>query len=239
MISWRLPAGIRSVFRRRSRKTRISYILILSLASRNSSVVERHLGKMEVASPILASGSRQYAAPSNADHFHIPRWYYVEMNRKKPRTPCRTCGKEPYGANYTYCSNACQHEYQFRNYVRRWQEGRSTGLQSIGIVSTYVKKYLRIKFDNKCCQCGWSEVNSKTGIVPLVADHIDGNWRNNREGNLRLLCPNCDALSPTYAGLNRGNGRMNRVRSRRAQEGRIYGPETGRRSKIRIEGYVT
>lgn len=64
-------------------------------------------------------------------------------------------------------------------------------------------------------------MNPKTSQVPLVADHVDGNWRNNNEKNLRLLCPNCDSLTPTYAGLNRGNGRKGRVLSKRAKEGRL------------------
>ena len=97
-----------------------------------------------------------------------------------------------------------------------------TGLQRLGVVSGHVKRYLREKFSNKCCLCGWAEINPKTGQAPLVADHIDGNWRNNVESNLRLICPNCDALSPTYAGLNRGNGRKNRVVSKRAKEGPLW-----------------
>ncbi len=96
-----------------------------------------------------------------------------------------------------------------------------TGLQSIGTVNPYIKRYLRRKFGDRCQICGWSQVNPKSGLVPLVADHIDGNWRNNIESNLRLLCPNCDSLTPTYAGLNRGNGRSNRVLSKRAKEGRL------------------
>ncbi len=142
------------------------------------------------------------------------------VNVKIPRKPCLTCGKEPHGATYKYCSNACQHEFQYKVHVRKWQAGEVSGLQRIGIVTTYVKKFLRIKYDNKCCLCGWSEMNPKSEIVPLVADHIDGNWRNNEEKNLRLLCPNCDALTPTYSGLNRGNGRPNRVTSNRAKAGR-------------------
>ncbi len=140
---------------------------------------------------------------------------------KKPRRNCLICDKEPARQKYKYCSNACQLEYQFQSYIKKWKNGETKGLQGLGIVSGYIKRYLRRKFGNKCCLCGWSKVNVKTGEVPLVADHVDGNWRNNVESNLRLICPNCDALTPTYAGLNRGNGRDNRVLSKRAKEGRL------------------
>jgi len=140
---------------------------------------------------------------------------------KKIRGKCLSCCKEPARASYKYCSNACQIEYQYQSYVKKWKNGNEVGLQGLGIVSRHIKRYLREKFGNKCCLCGWAKVNPITGHVPLVADHIDGNWRNNIESNLRLLCPNCDALSPTYAGLNRGNGRQNRVLSKRAKEGRL------------------
>lgn len=42
------------------------------------------------------------------------------------------------------------------------------------------------------------------GSIPLELDHIDGNRDNNSLDNLRLLCPNCHALTPTHAGKNRG-----------------------------------
>lgn len=142
-------------------------------------------------------------------------------NPKKSRANCLICGKETSRAGYKYCSNSCQMGYQYLSYIKKWKSGEVTGLQTIGTVSPYIKKYLRRKFGNCCCLCGWAKTNPKTGQVPLVADHIDGNWRNNTEGNLRLICPNCDALSPTFAALNKGNGRKGRVVSKRAKEGRL------------------
>jgi len=140
---------------------------------------------------------------------------------KKVRKNCPVCGKETPRPTYKYCSNLCQQEYQYQIYIKKWKEGEERGLSSLGLVSAYVKRYLRRKFGNKCSMCGWTKVNPKSNLVPLVADHIDGNWRNNTEDNLRLICPNCDSLTATYAGLNRGNGREKRVLSKRAMEGRF------------------
>jgi len=140
---------------------------------------------------------------------------------KKPRAECLNCEKETPRPGYKYCTNKCQIDYQYKQYVKQWLAGKIVGLQGHGVVSRYIKRYLREKYGNKCCLCGWAKVNVVTGQVPLVADHIDGNWRNNTENNLRLLCPNCDSLTSTYAGLNRGNGRNNRVESNRVKGGRL------------------
>ena len=141
--------------------------------------------------------------------------------QKVPREKCLTCNKETNRARYKYCSNKCQMTHQHNVYIENWKTGHEQGLQRLGIVSVHVKRYLREKYGDKCCLCGWAKINTHTGKIPLVADHIDGNWRNNHEENLRLICPNCDALSATYAALNKGNGRRNRKISNRATEGRL------------------
>lgn len=139
---------------------------------------------------------------------------------KKQRSNCINCNKETARPSYKYCSNQCQADLKYNNYIKSWKNGEVLGLQRLGVVSGHIKKYLRKKYNNGCCVCGWSEVNRYTGTVPLVADHIDGNWRNNIEENLRLICPNCDSLTSTYAALNRGNGRKDRSVSKRVVEAR-------------------
>lgn len=60
-------------------------------------------------------------------------------------------------------------------------------------ISRYIVQYLFDKYNNQCARCGWHEVNPFTGKVPLEVEHIDGDYRNNDESNLTLLCPNCHA----------------------------------------------
>jgi 5-methylcytosine-specific restriction endonuclease McrA len=51
-----------------------------------------------------------------------------------------------------------------------------------------------------CDRCGGTTWEGSP--IPLELDHIDGDRRNNLLENLRLLCPNCHALTPTYRGRN-------------------------------------
>ncbi len=46
-------------------------------------------------------------------------------------------------------------------------------------------------FQEECAHCGYNEINLATEKVCLNIDFIDGDSKNLKVENLRLLCPNC------------------------------------------------
>jgi len=72
------------------------------------------------------------------------------------------------------------------------------------IHSFRLKRYLLEQkvLEPVCSDCGLSSWRGRP--IPLELDHRNGDRHDNELANLRLLCPNCHALTPTYRGKNRG-----------------------------------
>lgn len=55
--------------------------------------------------------------------------------------------------------------------------------------------------ENKCSRCNITDWLGEK--ISLELDHIDGDNWNNKLENIRLLCPNCHAITDNYKGKNR------------------------------------
>lgn len=141
---------------------------------------------------------------SNAQRKHIPKDY----------GNCAYCGK-PLTHKGKYCNNECQgkhtSEVKYQREIELWKLGKLERVYTTnGNVIPTIKRYLLEKYNHKCAQCGWDKVNPYTNKQPLEVHHIDGNWQNNTEENLIILCPNCHSLTDTYKASNKGKGRGSR-----------------------------
>lgn len=147
--------------------------------------------------------------PIHSDDVHN---HVIELNMNPGRT-CAHCGKATTTSKNAYCSHSCSAASRKTRNFDKVEQG-------ISLSSRTCKNYLIYKHGNKCMECGWGEVHSVTGKVPVELEHMDGNSDNNSLDNLKLLCPNCHSLTPTYKALNIGNGRHNR--KLRYQEGKSF-----------------
>lgn len=130
-------------------------------------------------------------------------------NSKRNKTSnCSNCGKVKKTLVSTYCSNNCKNQVDRKVIFSLIENGDTT------LGERWYKLYLINKQGTKCMDCGWNQVNPTTGLVPTQLEHIDGKHLNNSLDNLKILCPNCHSLTPTYGFLNKGNGREGRQKWR-------------------------
>ena len=123
---------------------------------------------------------------------------------------CLNCDNELVENRAKYCSNLCQKEFEYKSYISDWKQGLKDGMRGSDQISKYIRRYFFSKYDNKCQECNWSEINIYTNLIPLQIHHIDGDCTNNIEENLELLCPNCHALTDNWGSTNKESTRIRR-----------------------------
>jgi hypothetical protein len=131
----------------------------------------------------------------------------------QPIGNCLLCQqKVKYGKNI-YCSVKCQQAHIYKTYIDRWKLGLESGYTACGLISNHIHRYLVETRGEQCEVCGWCERHPLSNKVPIQNHHVDGDWMNCREDNLKLLCPSCHSLTLNFGNRNRGKGRPQRYKT--------------------------
>ena len=141
---------------------------------------------------------------------------YNNPKRKKIKY-CVYCNKELENKQKKFCNNKCQGAYKRNEIFNKIENGDVT------LPEKNYKNYLIYKYGEKCMECGWNKINYYSGKIPVELEHIDVDSDNNKLNNLKLLCPNCHSLTPTWKGANEGKGRYSKrkiKRMKRYKEGK-------------------
>ncbi len=154
--------------------------------------------------------ANKFCSSSCAAIFNNPR-----KPRRKPRCYCLHCAKQLTSSAKKYCNTSCQALHQWDLHKQRVD---AAGGFASGTNRQTIRRYLIETRGHRCEMCKLQLWNDQP--VPLVADHTNGNPYDDSLTNLRLLCCNCDAQTPTYKGRNRGNGRH--VRRQRYAAGKSF-----------------
>lgn len=127
---------------------------------------------------------------------------------RKDKKHCKFCNTELSSKSKIYCNHTCQMDSQFNEYIKSWKEGNELGYKGkTKALANPVRRYMLIKNNNTCQQCGWSVLHPVDNKPLVEVDHIDGDAANCKEENLRVLCPNCHSMTPTFRARNKSSSR--------------------------------
>lgn len=146
----------------------------------------------------------------------------------------RKINKQPFGQNYYYIKKLIRkYNLDISHFNPSKYAGKNATFKKKPIEEYLVKDKLihvhQLKlrlvdegiFEYKCYGCGITEWKNQR--IPLELDHIDGDKTNNTLENLKILCPNCHSITPTYK---RKNAKL-------AKPKKVYRCECGKQKKKR------
>ena len=129
-----------------------------------------------------------------------------------PIKRCISCNKEfkpSKNSRDMYCSNKCQMNKQHEDYIERWLRGEEKGwVGRTRSLSKRVRRWVRETKGEACEWCGWNEKHPVDNSILTEIDHIDGDTENVTPDNLRVLCPNCHSMTPTFRARNKSSKRI-------------------------------
>lgn len=132
---------------------------------------------------------------------------YTNTARKEAKT-CQYCNSILIKSD-KYCNIKCQKQYEYQEQIKEWKNGTRKGYTGITkAISNPVRKYMLIKANYSCQQCGWNKLHPIDNRPLVEIDHIDGNAENCSEENLRVLCPNCHSMTHTFRARNKISARQ-------------------------------
>ena len=128
---------------------------------------------------------------------------------------CLVCGTIIKNNNLKTCSRKCAHIYfssinitdidskknlikGIKNYYiqKEIYEIENNPFEKLNTRIIY--KILYTENGNKCQECGYEYTDEKTGKGPFEIHHIDGNNKNWKKDNLKILCLNCHWKTPGW-----------------------------------------
>lgn len=171
-------------------------------------------------SKVASKSGHYYCCKKHQDLGNLAR-----LHKSGPTTPltvhptgtsnpinCIFCGKSMNMRSHLNIHKHCNQQLMILNWLNGDNNASLYCFKETGLpleTKKFVKDYLIKTRGNKCEVCGWDEC-APDGRSIIQMDHINGNCFDNELSNLKLLCPNHHAMTPTYGSLNRGSGRAHR-----------------------------